>query len=73
MGLSSKDFITATPSSLLAEDEFGFYTSSPNPYPAIEYTQEAIAGTVGSLKGYRAGPVLKDAFGNFLDMEQKAP
>tara|TARA_R110000851_G_scaffold101620_1_gene217851 strand:- start:640 stop:3951 length:3312 start_codon:yes stop_codon:yes gene_type:complete len=66
MGLSSKDFITATPSSLLAEDEFGFYTSSPNPYPAIEYTQEAIAGTVGSLKGYRAGPVLKDAFGNFF-------
>ena len=46
MGLSSKDFITATPSTLLAEDEFGFYTSSPNPYPAIEYTQVYASNTM---------------------------
>ena len=66
MGLSQKDFTTITPSTLLLEDEFGLYTSMPNPYPAVEYTQEAVVGTVGSLKGYRAAPVIADAFGNFF-------
>ena len=66
MGLSQKDFITVTPSTLLMEDEFGLYTSMPNPYPAVELTQEAIAGTYGSLKGYRVGPTVRDAFNNYF-------
>lgn len=64
MGLSQKDFISVSASTLALEDEFGFYTSSPNPYPGVELMQEMVGGTYGSLKGYRAGPVVKDAFGN---------
>ena len=64
MGLSQKDFTTITPSTLLMEDEFGLYTSTPNPYPVVEAGQEMVAGTVGALKGFKAGPVLLDAFNN---------
>ena len=64
MGLSQKDFTTITPSTLLMEDEFGLYTSTPNPYPVVEAGQEMVAGTIGALKGFKAGPVLLDAFNN---------
>ena len=64
MGLSQKDFTTITPSTLLNEDEFGLYTSTPNPYPVVEAGQEMVAGTIGMLKGFKAGPVLVDAFGD---------
>ena len=64
MGLSQKDFTTITPSTLLMEDEFGLYTSTPNPYPMVEVGGEMVAGTVGMLKGYKAGPALIDAFGD---------
>jgi len=63
MGLSAKDFNSVTPNTLLLEDDFGFYTSSPNPYPAIELTQEAIGGTTGGLMGFKYGGVGMDAFG----------
>jgi hypothetical protein len=64
MGLSQKDFTTITPSTLLNEDEFGLYTSTPNPYPMVEVGGEMVAGTVGMLKGYKAGPLIVDAFGD---------
>ena len=64
MGLSQKDFTTITPSTLLNEDEFGLYTSTPSPYPVLEAGQEMVVGTVGALKGYKAGPVILDAFGD---------
>ena len=64
MGLSQKDFTTITPSTLLNEDEFGLYTSTPNPYPMVEVGGEMVAGTVGMLKGFKAGPALIDAFGD---------
>jgi len=64
MGLSQKDFTTITPSTLLNEDEFGLYTSTPNPYPVLEVGGEMVAGTVGMLKGFKAGPALIDAFGD---------
>jgi hypothetical protein len=64
MGLSQKDFTTITPSTLLNEDEFGLYTSTPNPYPMVEVGGEMVAGTVGMLKGYKAGPLVVDAFGD---------
>ena len=64
MGLSQKDFTTITPSTLLNEDEFGLYTSTPSPYPILEAGQEMVVGTVGALKGYKAGPVILDAFGD---------
>jgi len=64
MGLSQKDFTTITPSTLLMEDEFGLYSSTPNPYPLVEAGQEMVVGTIGALKGYKAGPVLLDAFNN---------
>jgi hypothetical protein len=64
MGLSQKDFTTITPSTLLMEDEFGLYSSTPNPYPMVEVGGEMVAGTVGMLKGFKAGPALIDAFGD---------
>ena len=64
MGLAQKDFTTITPSTLLNEDEFGLYTSNPNPYPMVEVGGEMVAGTVGMLKGFKAGPLVVDAFGD---------
>jgi len=62
-GLSEKDFREVKPYTLKLEDEFGFYSTAPNPYPAIEVTQEAVLGTVGSLQGFKQAGVLTDAFG----------
>ena len=64
MGLAQKDFTTITPSTLLNEDEFGLYTSTPTPYPMVEVGQEMVAGTIGMLKGFKAGPLVVDAFGD---------
>jgi len=64
MGLSQKDFASVNPRTILLEDEFGFYSSTPNPYPAIETTQEMAAGIYGGLKGYKYGKLGVDAFGD---------
>jgi len=71
MGLSQKDFISANPRTLLLEDEFGLYSSTPNPYPGIERAQEIGAGIFGSLKGYKYGKLGIDAFGDTFKYGQK--
>jgi hypothetical protein len=71
MGLSQKDFASINPSTILLEDEFGFYSSTPNPYPAIETTQEMAAGIYGGLKGYKYGSLGVDAFGNVFKYGMK--
>mgnify|MGYP003131576900 FL=1 len=64
MGLSHKDFASVNPRTILLEDEFGFYSSTPNPYPGVERAQEAVAGIYGGLKGYKYGKLGVDAFGD---------
>jgi len=54
-GLRQTDISHISPQSLMAEDEFGFFSKQPEPYPIIENSMEFLAGTAGSLKGFDVG------------------
>ena len=54
-GLRQTDISHISPQSLMAEDEFGFFSDQPEPYPIIENSMEFLAGTAGSLKGFNTG------------------
>jgi len=42
----------------ILRDDSGLWSSSPNPYPQIEYLSEAIGGLFGMSKGYSFGEAL---------------
>ena len=47
-----------SPSSYILRDDAGLWTSSPNPYPQVEYISEALGGLFGMNKGYSFGEAL---------------
>ena len=54
-GFKSSDLRPVSPETLFNEDEFGLYTSQPNPYPIVEGAYEIAAGWTGANKGYNYG------------------
>ena len=54
-GLQKNEISNISAQSLIAEDEFGLFSDQPEPYPILENSAEFLAGTYGSLKGFKAG------------------
>ena len=47
-----------SPAAYILRDDAGLWTSSPNPYPMVEYVSEALGGLFGMSKGYSFGEAL---------------